>query len=256
MVDLIEAVKWFFSEKTSGYTWETTLLYSTVLIIAAYLVFQTLKKLKVKIDKRLALSIAPFVIWGGALRSLQDAGFLTSFWFYTPGIYFFVFFVVFSILLLSLILQKKLKLPYYKPMFVVGTLLAINAILEIKFQNWYGLILIIAFLAPFAIGFLLFKKWKLENRLVSIVQMFDAVTTFVSLQFFGYAEQHVLPNIFIGVFGPVSFIPLKFVGIVVILYLIDKYSKEREFNNYVKLVIAILGGATGSRDMFSMLSFV
>jgi uncharacterized membrane protein len=256
MVDIEQALKWFFYAKQTGYTFESTLLYAVILITVAYLVFEVLKRLKVKIDKRLALCVLPFVVWGGALRSLHDAGLVQSFWFISPGIYFFVFFVIFSTLLVSLILQKKFKVPYYQPVIVIGSFLAVLTIGEIKFQNWYGLILVSVFMAPFVIGLLLFKKWKLENRLVSIVQMFDAVTTFVSLQFFGYAEQHVLPNIFIGTFGPVSFIPVKLIGVVAILYLIDRYSKEKEFNNYIKLVIAILGGATGSRDFFSMLALV
>ena len=256
MVDLVQSLEWFFSAKETGYTFENTFLYSIILIVAAYFVFEILKRLKVKIDKRLALSTVPFIVWGGALRALQDAGTVNSYWFFTPGIYFFVFFVIFSTLLISLILQKKFKIPYHKPVIAVGSFLAVITIGEIGFKNWYGLLLVSVFMAPFVIGFLLFKKWKLENRLVSITQMFDAVTTFVSLQFFGYAEQHVLPNIFIGSFGPASFVPLKLIGVVLILYLIDRYSNEKEFNNYVKLVIAILGGATGSRDLFSMLSLV
>jgi uncharacterized membrane protein len=256
MVDIVESIKWFFSAKESGYTFENTFLYAIILIVAAYLVFEALKKLKVKIDKRLALSAAPFVVWGGALRSLQDAGTINSYWFFTPGIYFFVFLVIFSTLLISLLLQKKFRIPYYKPVIFVGTFLVVGTIGFIQFKNWYGLVLVSVFLAPFAIGFLIYKKWKLENKIVSITQMFDAVTTFVSLQYFGYAEQHVLPNIFIWNFGPASFIPLKLVGVVLILYLIDRYSEDKEFNNYIKLIIAILGGATGSRDLFSMLSFV
>jgi len=86
--------------------------------------------------------------------------------------------------------------------------------------------------------------------------MFDATTTFTSLQFFNYREQHVVPSLFINLFSPVSFIILKAVAVVAILILIDKYSEDKEFANYLKLLIGILGGATSLRDFTRLVAFV
>lgn len=86
--------------------------------------------------------------------------------------------------------------------------------------------------------------------------MFDASTTFVALNFFGYSEQHIFPNFIISLFGPASFIFLKLIGVVAALILVDKFSKDKEFNNYLKLCIGILGGATGARDLFTLFSLV
>ena len=84
--------------------------------------------------------------------------------------------------------------------------------------------------------------------------MFDATSTFVALQYFGYYEQHVVPSIFINIFSPISFVFLKIVGIVAILLLLDRFKGDEEFNNYLKLIIGILGLGTGTRDFLRLLA--
>ena len=86
--------------------------------------------------------------------------------------------------------------------------------------------------------------------------MFDATNTFVALYFFGYNEQHFVPNIFISLFGPWIFIPIKAIAVIAALVLIDRYSDDKEFNNYLKLVIGILGGATSVRDFLRLIAGV
>jgi uncharacterized membrane protein len=49
---------------------------------------------------------------------------------------------------------------------------------------------------------------------------------------------------------------LKAVAIIAILILIDKFSKEKEYSNYLKLVIGILGAATSLRDFTRLVAFV
>src|SRR5437867_10998490 len=87
--------------KTFGYDVPKTLAYGTVLIIAVYLIFLVLKKLKIEIDQRLFLSVSPYIVLGGILRVMQDAGILTSYWLVTPGIYFFIFSICFAVILIS-----------------------------------------------------------------------------------------------------------------------------------------------------------
>lgn len=251
-----DEIEQFLWPKKKGYTVQNTIIYSILLIVAAYIIFKILKKLHVKIDRRLSLAISPYVIWGAALRSLEDANFLESFWLVTPGIYLFVFLVVFSTLLIALILDRKFKIPYYKVVFIAGILLNSFTLINIKPVNFYGMELVLAFFILWPIIFYLYKKWNLENRIVTTIQMFDATVTFVSLNFFGYTEQHIFPTFIINIFGPFSFVILKLIGIVAILILIDKYSDDKEFNTYLKLVIGILGGATGIRDFLSLLALV
>lgn len=239
-----------------GYTVQSTLVYSIILVVAAYLIFKLLKKLGVKIDRMLAVAVSPYVLLGSTIRSLEDAGLLSSLWFVTPGIYFFIFIIVFAIILIGVALEKKRITKYYKFVFVCGIILASIFLSKVNPTNYEGIFLVLAFYSIWPIIFYFLKKWKLENRIVTSVQMFDATTTFVSLNFFGYSEQHVLPTFFIDLFGPLSFIPLKLIAIVTILVLIDKFSDDKEFNSYVKMCIGILGAATGLRDFLSLSALV
>jgi uncharacterized membrane protein len=232
---------------TQGYNPVNTTVYAFVFVVAAYFIFKILNKLKLKVDRKLAIGIAPFVLMGSIFRVLDDAGILSGFLFFTPGIYFFIFAVTIVALLASLFIQKKFKINYYKIMFLAGLVVDAIALNFLHFVNFYAAFVDIAFYFPWPVFFYLIK-WNDANKIVASVQMFDANTTFVSLQFFNYQEQHVVPNIFINLFSPVSFIVVKAAAVIAVLILIDKFAEDKEFANYLKLIIAILGGATSFRD--------
>jgi uncharacterized membrane protein len=218
-----------------------------------YFIFRILQILKIKIDKRFALSISPFVVLGSSVRVLKDAKILTSCLFQTPGIFFLIFFVTFSILLFSLFLQKKWKIPYYKVTFILGLILLSPILGILRYENLSGLEYVIIYLSPWVIGFY-FIPWLIENKIIVLVHLFDATTTFVSLNYFNYYEQHILPRYFIELTGtPLTFIIVKFIAVVLVLFSIDKFSDDKEFNNCIKLIIAILGASTGSRDILRLI---
>ncbi len=250
-----DLIDYFLAPKQTGYDVPKTLLYSLVLVAAAYAIYEALKKLNIKIDKRLAVAVSPYIIFGSALRVLQDAAVIDSYFFMTPGIYVLVFGATFCALLVSIALQKKFGVPYYKTAFIFGLLLLPFTLTQLDFSNFYGAGLVILFFLPWIFVFKIVKrKWSAENKIVAGLHIFDATTTAVALNFFGYYEQHILPTIFIGMFGPFSFVALKAVAVVVVLVLIDRVSDDKKFNNYLKLIIGILGAATGSRDFITLLA--
>ena len=247
---------YFLHPKKTGYDIPKTLTYGIIFILAILLIFKILKKLKIKIDKKLALAISPYIVFGGAIRVLQDAGILNSYLFVTPGIYVFVFSIVFSLILLGLLLERKKGIPYFKPVFLIGIILAALPLAFLEIVNFYGIGLVILFYLPWVLIFYFLKTWSLENRLVTLVQMFDATVTFTALQFFGFGEQHVLPTLLIKLFSPVSFVFVKLITVVLILILIDKLAEDKEFSRFLKLCIGILGGATGSRDFIALATLI
>lgn len=240
---------------SEGYNPINTTVYAIIFVIAAFLTFKLLKKLKIKTDKRLAIAIAPFVVTGSLLRVLNDAGTVSSFIFTTPMIYFLIFGTTIVTLFVSLYFQKKLNISYHKIMFVVGLSIASVAVNLLQLRNFYGALLDISFFIPWPVIFY-FVRWNAASKAVASIQMFDATTTFTSLEFFNYREQHVVPNIFINLFGPFSFIVLKAVAVIIVLVLIDKFSEEKEYANYLKLVIGILGAATSLRDFTRLVALV
>jgi len=240
-----------------GYNSINTSVYAVTFVIAAYLIFKLLKKINVKIDRKLVLAITPFVVIGSLFRVLYDAGFVTSQLFVSPSIYFVVFAITIIILFVSLFIQKRFKIGYHKTMFVTGLMIAAVTVGLFEVRNAAGAAIDIGIFLPIVIV-LYFAKWGIENKIVLSLQMFDATTTFTSLQFFNYREQHVLPNVFINALGlgPISFIPLKAIAVVIVLILIDKYSDDKQFANYLKILIGILGAATSLRDFTRLVALV
>jgi uncharacterized membrane protein len=242
----------YFAESSYGYNIVNTTVYSIILILFVYLIFKILKKLKVRIDKNLALAISPFVLFGSSMRVLEDSEILRGSIFVTPGIYFLIFGITFFTLLISVFIQKKKGIPYFKPMFILGLIFSAFSLGNIQYKNYLGIGYIIAYFMPWIV-LLKIIPWLKENKIVTGLHMFDANSTFVSLQYFNYYEQHVLPRYFINLSGtPFSFVIIKFLAVVSILVLIDKYPHDKEFNNYIKLIIGILGAATGIRDFLRL----
>jgi len=239
---------------STGYTTETTIVLSIITIIFVYLLYKVLGKLRIKIDKRLALAVSPFVLLGSSIRVLKDAGYLADCVFQTPGIYFLTFGITFLTILISLFFQRKKQISYYKITFMVGLILLGPILGILRYQNFLGLGYVLLFFIPWIL-ILCFIPWSKENKIVTALQMFDATVTFVALNYFGFWEQHVLPRFIINLSGtPFSFIILKIITVVLILLGIDKYSKDKEFNNYIKLIIGILGAATGLRNFISLIA--
>jgi len=237
---------------TGGYTPESTAVFAITLIVFVYIIYKILNKLKVKFDKRLGLAISPYIVLGSSVRVLKDAGILTSCIFQTPGIYFLIFSITFFVLIMSIILERKKGITYFKTMFVIGLILMSPVLGILKYRNFMGVGYVLLWFVPWLI-ILKAIPWLTENKVITGVHMFDATNTFVSLNYFGYYEQHVLPRYIIEFFGTsFSFIVLKFVVIVSLLLLIDNFSDDREFNNYIKLIIGILGAATGTRDFLRL----
>jgi len=261
LADLLAKLEeYFFQPKASGYDVPKTLTFALVLVAAVYGLYRMLRRLGVKADARLAVAVAPYVVLGATVRVLEDAHALPdSFLFVTPMIYVLIFSVTFAVLLASLLTQKRFGIAYHKPLFLAGLLMLPFALARLPTGNLHAALPALVLFAPWAFGSKL-VKWRTENKFVALTHMFDSTVTAVSMQFFGYSEQHVLPTAFIGVLGPFSFVFIKLAAVVVILAAIDRFTgkdeKSRDFANYVKLVIGILGAATGTRDFITLLAGV
>jgi uncharacterized membrane protein len=114
----------------------------------------------------------------------------------------------------------------------------------------------------FIVGRLSSKKYEVMNiytrpvnLLIIFGQMFDAVATFVGVDFYGYAEKHPIPRFFFDTFGTSAvFLPIKLILACLIIYLIDISFKAElkdhpNLKGLIKVVIIVLGLAPGTRDM-------
>ena len=61
-----------------GYTLISEITYGVILIIALYVIYKLLKKLKITIDWRFCLALMTYILFGPVSRVLEDADYLCS----------------------------------------------------------------------------------------------------------------------------------------------------------------------------------
>ncbi len=240
----------------TGYNPINTFAYALLFVVVTYLVYEFLKKLKIKPDQAFVLAIIPWVIFGIFLRVMEDSGLIKSKLFVTPNIWLLFTFLIALGLFFSKFIEKKYKIPYFKFIFISG-LMGVGILIPfLKIRNFEGFLYTFLWFIPWLILSRVIR-WSKENKFVTSAQLFDATATFVSLQYFGYFEQHVLPRFIIELTGiPFSFVIVKLIVVVVILKTLDKYSDDKEFASYLKIVIGLLGFITGFRDLLRLVMFV
>jgi uncharacterized membrane protein len=238
------------------YTVETTLLYGLIFVVAVVGVYKLLQKLKIKIDRNLFLAVIPFILYGGWTRALGDHGLYQGWWWCSPFIYVIVFCIAIASLLIGVGFKK---IPYYKTMIILGIIPLLYNLTITKIDSFYAATIVLPItilLFGALLGVNRFKPKILSKLNASIigVHLFDAAATFTALTFFTHLrEEHVLPSFLIGHFGPWVMFPLKLLVIWGVLYIIDKYGDDKQFSNFLKLAIFILGMAQGTRDLLTMM---
>ena len=249
-----------------------TIVYSVLLVIGVYLVYRMLKRMEVHIDSRFFLAILPFIVWGSTTRVLHDAAYagvlspeLNAFYgspiFPTPGSYIITFALALFILLVSLLVQRFTKFPYWKLMFAIGIVLDITNLMMLPFLSWFPIFFILGITLLWGAVFFLpgrvfsgrfpsfGRLFSVSNSGILTAHFLDATATITALTLFNYAEQHVVPRLFFPIMGPAAMFLLKIAVVLPVLWLVDRYADEGDFRNFLKIVILILGLAPGVRDM-------
>ncbi len=262
----------------SGFNPVNTLVYAAIAIAIMFgLIYPYLNRRGVKFDFNFFIALLPYIVLGSAIRVLEEpysnAHVLArsvnpiepGFWVITPGIY--VTIAVFAVLSLLFSLWISRKSPkndfsYLKPFQIIGAvpaaILVIFCLSRITQPLHFVLILCLAFVS-FGAVFLVLKALKSKllssnlNKAVLFGQCLDASSTFAALQFFsGFMEQHFLPRAVMGSLGPISFYFLKIPLVLLVLYFVDRYVEDKNLGGFIKFFVAVLGFATGTRDLFSV----
>jgi len=242
-----------------GYTVFSTAMLGIVVVLGSYLLYFIFKKLNVKVDKHLVYGIVPWLVFAAFVRVFEDAGiYPTTFFTQSPGIEALFVAVFIPFIFLANFLEKKYNITFWKTLAVTG---AIGALIHVPFfriVNVKGFLLIFVFFA-IAIGIIgavrKFVKFDLMSFWALAAHMIDASATFVSMTFYNYGEQHILPTFLINNLGGAwVMFPLKLVVLVPVLYVLNKYAKEDKLlKNTVLLAIIALGLAAGFRDALRLL---
>jgi uncharacterized membrane protein len=241
-----------------GYNLLNTIVFGIILGLSVIIIIKMFKFIK-KDPKDLIIPLIPFIFFGSSARALVDNGiYPLTYTLVTPGIYVITGLATIITLLGSVYLERKTKFDYRYTIFVVGLLLCIPNIYYINHLNLIALFEVVgAWGLVSSIFVVLRNKWSILrdkfNLSVLLAHLFDASSTFVAVDFYGYGEQHVLPSALTALVGTALIMyPLKISIILGALYLIDIYIEDNTIKNTLKLAIFILGLAPGLRNFLSL----
>ena len=262
------------------YTIVDTLTYALILICAVYLVYRWLKKTGIDIDQEFIVSTIPFVVLGGLLRVVEDTGIIPRPWnviLVTPIIFFVVFFITISLLVIARTLEKHGLIASYTRGYAAGGVVA--CVITAAVLAYFGItetriafgvlatILAMAAVSSAAVWSLLRYglRWSFTDdilyKLLIFGHMLDAsATSFgIDLHELTYVEVHVVGSHLIEATGTAfSMFALKLAVIIPAIYVLEMYRKEgnSQLWHLILLAMIVVGMAPGIRDMVRMILYV
>jgi uncharacterized membrane protein len=255
----LEYIRQNFIYLHPGYTVLNTIVFGVILGICILVIIKMFKYIK-KDPAELMIPLIPFIFFGSSTRALVDNNiYPLTYLLVTPGIYILTGAMAIITVLIAVFVEKKANFDFRYFIFIVGVLLCIPNILFMGPVNLIATIQVVGIWALISSIFVLLKnKWELLNNRfnlsVLMAHLFDASSTFVAVDYYGYYEQHVLPSALTTLFGTAAIMfPLKIGVILGALYIIDTYIEDRTIANMLKLAIFILGLAPGLRNFLSLI---
>jgi len=279
-------IKPIMNPEIQGYNLINTSIYILLLVISCIGIYFLLRK-KINFDEEFFLSLTPYILFGVSARVIMhqiEAGLISiefitktanpfeiGFWFFTPGIWI----ATFTLTCAGLIFSGAYKKINYKIFALFGIIFALPLIFFnfIQFNNWTAFIatsILIAAVSFATIKFVQkFTNYDIMgeklNQLIVFGQAIDGIASAVAIEFFNFSEQHVVSGMVMNI-HPALFAIIKIVLAVLICWSLDEYFKEEitkakmpgktiELKNkveFVKIIIAILGFATGLASLFKL----
>lgn len=244
-----------------GYTSFNTIIFGLILGLIILGIIKIFNKIN-KDPLDLIYSLIPIIIFGSTSRALVDNHIYPRIHLIaTPGIYIFIGILTILILIISVKIEKHAHITYNEFIFIIGSIICIpNIILCIIHGINYKITIfeLILWIVISSLFFILRARINILNNKGNLeilsAHIFDATSTFVAMDFFGYYEQHVLPTFMINLTGTALIMyPLKIIVIFMILYIVDKYIDDKTANHMLKLAIFILGLAPGIRNFTTLI---
>ncbi len=235
-----------------------------VLFVYVYII----NRFGLKIDGHFLFAASMWAFFAMSIRLLYDTGFTKSVLLITPYVTLIDFSLAISLLFVSIYIQRKKKIDYWRTWGAAGAILGILMLLLSNLSNWQGFAFVVILWAAsllILIGatklFPNFLTWW--NIGVLEAQLMDAAGSFAGITFCGFSEEQVLggaaikyaESVGLTLFGSGSWVMflLKLIVLVPVLYYIDRYPGDINEKNYIKAVIFVLGLAIGLRNGFNIL---
>lgn len=246
--------------------------YVIILFIGVYAVLKLLNKLKIKIDEEFVIATIPYIFMGSVFRVIEDANLLAppvKYFFITPIIFFVIFAICFGALLLTRYLEKQKKIrSYLRAYAVIGYVISLAGVAVLIFNsssNWNFYILVYSLVPAIALTEIvrrvspIIRMTYLRSRVYSFAIfsfMLDSFTTYIGVDMMGYINKHPFSSFLASIAGTgAALIPLSLILVLVIVFLLEKDSKEdkKEDEKYMMaLTLIVLGFSMGARNLLAM----
>ena len=238
--------------KPEAYNYVDTIAYAVLAIVLISVIYKFLNK-RVKFDTKLLLKILPFIVLGSIIRVYADTGVYPRFFLtVTPGIWIAMVLLFLVSFFLDKLLKKEVILTY------LPIILILFHLPDFKVVNYDALLYYSAFfllaISPFALLKAKYSLFKDNLSFAAILShLFDATSTFINIDFYNYVEIHVVGGFFTKLLntGLVMY-PLKLVVLLPLIYYLNK-DKDKNFSNYLKIIICVLGLGPGIRNFITLL---
>ena len=264
-----------------------TLTYALFLVLAVYLLYRWMSRstwlsnIGFKIDASFILATIPYVVLGGVLRVIQDAGMITGdlqFLIVTPPIYFVLFFFTIGMIFLALYLQVQGLIKNFLTFYALAGCMAVLVVVLILAAwgiNHTHIDLFVLWIIPLMaitatalvwafMRYVLRWHYVTDPLYLTLIfgQLLDASATSYGIDMhptIQYIEQHVVGSGLINLTGTAFVMfPLKLVVLFPAIYIMQLYRKEANpaFWHLVLLAMIVVGLAPGIRDMTRMVLYV
>lgn len=241
-----------------GYTTLNTIVFGVILGLVILLIIKMFRWID-KDPKDLFIPLIPFIFFGSSARALVDNGiYPLTYLLVTPGIYLLTGITAILTLLGSVLVERKIGWDYRYIIFIVGLVMCLPNLFYSQHLNMVVVFQVMGSWVLVSAPFILLSwKWSLLkdkfNLSVLLAHLLDASSTFIAVDYYGYGEQHVLPNALTQMAdSAIVMFPLKIAVILPALYVIDTYVEDKTIRNMLKLAIFILGLAPGIRNFLSL----
>jgi uncharacterized membrane protein len=249
------------------YTIQDYIICISILIVILWLASRYLFK-RIAFDRVFLLAVMPYIIFGVVLRILVDVNVIQKnpYWNVTPGVYITSMAFALLCICIGLLLNRYLKIQYWIFPLAAGTIasafLAYELVPHITHPGriLYPLMLassitaLIYALSSFSVPAKIFQRR--DNLAIIFAHLLDGSSSFIGIDYFNFAEEHLLPEYLISLAGSaIIMIPLKIVVILSALYILERWHAEEktnisqaEYYPLFKFVFFILGIGPGIRN--------
>ncbi len=254
----------------SGYNIVNTTIYIIVFMVALFLIYKELfLKKRIILSNEFLVSLSGWMVLGGVLRVMKDAGIIHSLIFVTPFIYILMFVSVLVVYFIMKFARKKGVIKSEeRALLYTGWALVLISMSFLKIKNILGMSYALGLWGVMGLFFyIISRKVRLLddawNFFALQAQLLDACGSSVGITYYGFWEKHVLGRTLIKfledrryflINGSAAWvmIALKLITVPIALWLIDRYGENELERRFLKLIIIILGVGIGTRNVLAI----